>query len=48
MMCCKWNQIGWIAAAFGVGILAASLLPAALLIPLSAVILIAAGIALIC
>lgn len=48
MMCCKWSQFGWMAAAFGAGILAASLLPAALLLPLSAVILIAAGLALIC
>ncbi|MGN1014482.1 MAG: hypothetical protein ACI4PM_03880 [Butyricicoccus sp.] len=46
-MCCKWNLVGLVAAAFGIGILVATLFPPCILVPLSAVILIAAGIALI-
>ncbi len=47
MCCCKWNQIGVTVTAFGLGILAAKLCPTVLLLPLSALILVAAGLALI-
>ncbi|MDO5547070.1 MAG: hypothetical protein Q4F79_01130 [Eubacteriales bacterium] len=46
-MCCKWNVIGLTAAAFGIGVLFASLFPPALLVPCSAVILVVASITLI-
>lgn len=47
MMCCRWNLIGLVAAAFGIGVLLSCLLPPAMLVPFSAVILVVAGITLI-
>lgn len=47
MMCCRWNLIGLAAAAFGIGVLLSCLLPPALLVPFSAVILVISGITLI-
>ena len=46
-MCCKWSVIGLAAAAFGLGVLLSCLLPPVLLVPLSAVILVVAGVTLI-
>ena len=47
MLCCRWNLIGLVAAAFGIGVLLSCLLPPAMLVPFSAVILVVAGITLI-
>ena len=47
MMCCRWNLIGLAASAVGMGVLLSCLLPPALLVPFSAVILVVAGITLI-
>ena len=43
MVCC-WRVFGLAAAAFGLGLLLAQLLPAGLLLPIATVLLIAAGI----
>ena len=43
MVCC-WRVFGLAAAAFGLGLLLAQLLPACLLLPIATVLLIAAGI----
>ncbi|MDO4174769.1 MAG: hypothetical protein Q4D42_08385 [Eubacteriales bacterium] len=44
MICC-WKTFGLVAAAFGLGILLATMLPACILVPVSALVLIAIGIA---
>jgi hypothetical protein len=46
-MCCKWSSIGLAAASFGLGVLLSSLFPATVIVPLSATILVVAGITLI-
>lgn len=43
MICC-WKTFGLLSAAFGLGILLAVLLPAFILVPVSAMVLIAVGI----
>lgn len=43
MHCC-WKTVGLTAAAFGLGLLLASLLPSCILLPVSSVLLIAVGV----
>ncbi|MCD8357354.1 MAG: hypothetical protein LUE11_12410 [Clostridia bacterium] len=43
MICC-WKTFGLIAAAFGLGILLATMLPACILVPVSSLVLIAIGV----
>ncbi len=47
MVCC-WKVFGLAAAAFGLGLLLAELLPACLLLPIATILLIAAGIIVHC
>lgn len=47
MCCSKWSILGLTAAGFGAGVLLACLLPLSILVPLSAVLLVVAGVALI-
>lgn len=43
-MCCCWKTVGLTAAAFGLGLLFATLLPPCVLVPFSSILLIVVGV----